>query len=466
MADGMAAGATAGSRAGFVPQTVTPPERPLGWVRGILATIRNPLTAWPTAMFDNLYHGVPWMGRVFHYVRSPDLVRGVLLDEADAFEKSPFQRRVLRPAVGDGLLTSEGEHWRFQRRAAAPAFRIDALRAMVPTFASAAETTAARMAQAGRAARLDVMTEMNRTTLDVIVRTILGGEDPGFRHEAVAGAVETYLETMGHPDLFDMFGAPDWIPRPWAARGRKAAGELNQAAVDAIARRRASGETRADLLGLLLAARDPETGAGLSDIELRDNVVTFIGAGHETTALALTYALYLIANHPETQARLLAEAREVCGEAPVDAGMVDRLAFHEQVIKEAMRLYPPVAIIDRAAVRDVTIGEAKFAKGDIAFVMIYVMHRHRKLWERPELFDPERFSPERSEGRHRFSYLPFGAGPRICIGMKFAYMEAVAILATLVRRLEFSSEPAHVVRPNVRITLRPEGGMPLRVSGR
>jgi cytochrome P450 len=307
---------------------------------------------------------------------------------------------------------------------------------------------------------------MNRTTLDVIVRTILGGEDPGFRHEAVAGAVETYLETMGHPDLFDMFGAPDWIPRPWAARGRKAAGELNQAAVDAIARRRASGETRADLLGLLLAARDPETGAGLSDIELRDNVVTFIGAGHETTALALTYALYLIANHPETQARLLAEAREVCGEAPVDAGMVDRLAFHEQVIKEAMRLYPPVAIIDRAAVRDVTIGEAKFAKGDIAFVMIYVMHRHRKLWERPELFDPERFSPERSEGRHRFSYLPFGAGPRICIGMKFAYMEAVAILATLVRRLEFSPEPAHVVRPNVRITLRPEGGMPLRVSGR
>jgi cytochrome P450 len=217
---------------------------------------------------------------------------------------------------------------------------------------------------------------------------------------------------------------------------------------------------------LLLAARDPETGRGLSDIELRDNVVTFIGAGHETTALALTFSLYLIANAPEVQDRLVREVQEVCGDAQIDAAMVDALPFHEQVIKEAMRLYPPVAIIDRMAREDVDLGDVKVKKGDLAFALTYVMHRHKRLWEHPERFDPDRFSEEGSKSIQRFQYMPFGAGPRICIGMKFAYMEAVAILATLVRALRFRSNPAHRVEPNIRITLRPEGGMPLYVARR
>lgn len=147
--------------------------------------------------------------------------------------------------------------------------------------------------------------------------------------------------------------------------------------------------------------------------------------------------------------------------------MVDAMPYHEQVIKEAMRLYPPVAIIDRIANADIDIaGGVHVEKGDLAFALVYVMHRHKMLWEHPERFDPERFSEERSEGRPRFQYMPFGAGPRICIGMKFAYMEAVAILATLVRALKFLPNPAHRVEPNIRITLRPEGGMPLYVEKR
>jgi cytochrome P450 len=318
-------------------------------------------------------------------------------------------------------------------------------------------------AQAGP---IDVMAEMQHATLDVIVETILGGADPAFGFDRIATTVEDYIQTMGKPDMLDMFGTPNWVPRPWGGKGRRAAEGLKQSAVNAIERRRASGETRNDLLGLLLAARDPETGKGLSDDELRDNVVTFIGAGHETTALTLTFSLYLIANAPDIQERLLREAIDVCGDKPVDAAMIDAMSFHEQVIKEAMRLYPPVAIIDRVAQEDIDLGDVQVKKGDFAFALIYIMHRHKKLWEHPERFDPDRFSEERAKAIPRFQYMPFGAGPRICIGMKFAYMEAISILATLVRELRFLPNPAHTVEPNIRITLRPERGMPLFVEAR
>lgn len=450
----------------FVPQAPTPPERPLGVVRGLIQMTRNPLKVWPRAMYENPYHGVKWLGRRFHYFRMPQHVKALLLDHVDVFEKSPFQRRLLTPATGEGLLTSEGEHWKFQRRAASPAFRIDALRALVPTFSESAAATVERMKAAPRGQAIDVMAQMQQATLDVILETILGGSDPGFSHDRVAAAVADYVEALGRPDMLDMFNAPGWIPRPWAAHGRRAAETLKQSAVDAIERRRASGEDRKDLLGLLLAARDPESGKGLSDLELRDNVVTFIGAGHETTALALTYTLYLIANAPDIQDRLVAEVREACGDAPVTSEMLDAMPFHEQVIKEAMRLYPPVAIIDRMANRDIRIGDIEVKEGDLGFAMIWVMHRHKLLWKRPEAFDPDRFSPERSEGRDRHQYIPFGAGPRICIGMKFAYMEAVAILATLVRDLRFLPDPDYRLHPNIRITLRPEEGMSLFVEPR
>jgi len=451
---------------GFIPQTVTPPEKPLPLVRGLLQMIANPLHVWPRAMYENPYHGVRWIGRTFHYFRRPEHMKALFLDHADVFRKSQFQKKLVGPALGEGLLTSEGEHWKFQRRAASPAFRIDALRAMVPAFSSSAEATVDRMIAGAAHGPVDVMSEMQHATLDVIVETILGGADPNFGYSRIAGTVEDYMKTMGKPDMLDMFGAPTWIPRPWGGKGRRAAGGLKQSAVNAIERRRASGETRDDLLGLLLAARDPETGRGLSDDELRDNVVTFIGAGHETTALALTFALYLIANAPEIQDRLVREVREVCGDRPIKAAMIDAMPFHEQVIKETMRLYPPVSLIDRVAVADIDFGDVQVKKGDFAFALIYVMHRHKRLWERPERFDPDRFSEARAKGIPRFQYMPFGAGPRICIGMKFAYMEAIAILATLVRRLRFLPNADHKVEPNIRITLRPEGGMPLFVERR
>ena len=450
----------------FIPQTVTPPDRPLPLIRGLRQMIANPLHVWPKAMYENPYHGMKWIGRTFHYFRKPEHMKAVFLDHTDIFRKSQFQKKIVGPALGEGLLTAEGDHWKFQRRAASPAFRIDALHALVSAFSASATATVDRIRATPGGHTVDVMREMQHATLDVIVETILGGADPDFGYARVAGSVEDYVQVMGKPDLLDLFGTPNWVPRPWGGKGRRAASALRASAVNAIRRRRASGDTRKDLLGLLLAARDPETGRGFSDLELIDNVVTFIGAGHETTALTLAFTLYLIANAPEVQDRLVREVQDVCGEAPIDAPMVDALIYHEQVIKESMRLYPPVALIDRVATQDVNLGDVKVRKGDFAFNLIYVMHRHRTLWRNPERFDPERFSPENAKDLHRFQYMPFGAGPRICIGMKFAYMEAVAILATLVRELRFLPNPAHKVEPNIRITLRPEGGMPLFVAAR
>ncbi len=450
----------------FIPQTVTPPEKPLGLVHGLLQMIANPLYVWPRSMYENPYHGVKWLGRTFHYFRRPEHMKAVFLDHPDIFRKSQFQKKLVGPALGDGLLTAEGEHWKFQRRAASPAFRIDALRALVPAFSLSAEATVERMKAASAGQTIDVMSEMQHATLDVIVETILGGADPAFGYTRMATTISDYIETMGKPDMLDMFGAPPWLWRPWGGKGRRAADGLRASAVNAIERRRASGAKREDLLGLLLAARDPETSRGMSDEELCDNVVTFIGAGHETTALTLTFALYLIANASEVQDRLVREVRDVCGDRPVDAAMIDAMPFHEQVIKEAMRLYPPVSIIDRVATEDIDLGDANVKKGDFAFALVYVMHRHKMLWENADHFDPDRFSEERAKGIPRFQYMPFGAGPRICIGMKFAYMEAVAILATLVRSLRFLPNAAHKVEPNIRITLRPEGGMPLFVEPR
>jgi cytochrome P450 len=450
----------------FIPETVIPPDKPLPLIRGLRQMIANPLHVWPKAMYENPYHGVKWVGRTFHYFRKPEHMKAVFLDHADIFRKSQFQKKLVGPALGEGLLTAEGDHWKFQRRAASPAFRIDALRALVPAFSTSAEATVDRIRAMPAGQTVDVMREMQHATLDVIVETILGGADPDFGYTRVASSVEDYVQIMGKPDLLDLFGTPNWVPRPWGGKGRRAAAALRASAVNAIRRRRASGDTRNDLLGLLLAARDPETGRGFSDLELIDNVVTFIGAGHETTALALAFALYLIANAPEVQDRLVREVHDVCGDRPVDAAMLDALVYHEQVIKEAMRLYPPVALIDRVATQDVDLGDAKVKKGDFAFNLIYVMHRHQTLWRNPERFDPDRFSPENTKTFHRFQYMPFGAGPRICIGMKFAYMEAVAILATLIRDLRFLPNAAHRVEPNIRITLRPEGGMPLFVAAR
>jgi cytochrome P450 len=225
--------------------------------------------------------------------------------------------------------------------------------------------------------------------------------------------------------------------------------------------RRRREPSRGDLVDLLMQAQDPESGRRMDDVLLRDNLLTFIAAGHETTALALTWSLYLLGRDPATAERVRAEIAAVAGDDSLTDEHVARLTFTRQVVQEAMRLYPSLPLMSRMCAEDTHAGGHPVKKGAFIFVPIYAIHRHRRLWRDPDAFDPDRFGPEESAGRHRFAYLPFGGGPRVCIGQTFALTEAVAILATLVRGATLEPDPGHRIRPVMRVSMRPQGGMPM-----
>lgn len=449
----------------LIPPSVAAPPRQLPYWRAIRTFLDNPIEAWPRQIYEQKF----WRPRdpvwKVLYVCDPDAIRQVFLDDPSTFGKGAMFRRMLKPAVGEGILTAEGAHWRWQRQAAAPAFRHDRIAAMTPMMSRAAESALKRWRTAGDGAPIDVAADMVRTTFDVILDTMLSGGE-GFDIEEASREISAYLETLGKPGIADLAGAPMWVRTLLHPRGMRATRYLQEMVSAVVGRRRASGESRGDLLDMLLASSDPETGRAMSDVDVRDNLITFIGAGHETTALALTWALYLVGRHPPTEARILEEVRTVAGAQSLDAEHVAKLTFTRQVVLEAMRLYPPVAILPRVCGGATTLGDEPVERGTMVLIPIYALHRHRLLWDNPDAFDPDRFAPEKGLEKRRFAYMPFGAGPRICIGMQFALMEATAILATLVRGAHVTPDPDHRIRPLVRITMRPEGGMPMTVRMR
>jgi cytochrome P450 len=307
---------------------------------------------------------------------------------------------------------------------------------------------------------------MTRVTLDVLERTIFT-MGPARDPDALGRAITRYFEAIGPVDPLDLFGMPDWLPRIGRLKARPAIRFFEEVVGELIESRRAlmaSGKPAPrDLLTLLLEAADPETGRGLSDLEVRANIVTFIGAGHETTANALSWSLYLLSQDGRARERLEAEVDEVLGEGPVAPEQLDRLIFTRAVIEEAMRLYPPVVFINRAAINDDRIGNLKIPRRSLVSVSPYVLHRHRRLWDNPEAFVPDRFLPENRGAIDRFAYLPFGAGPRICIGASFSLQEAVIVLAHVVRAARLDLVEGHPVSPVLKVTLRPAGGLPMRM---
>jgi len=233
-----------------------------------------------------------------------------------------------------------------------------------------------------------------------------------------------------------------------------------------VSERRHGNQAYPDLITRLLKATDPETGRAMSDRDVVDNVLTFITAGHETTALALTWTFYLLSLHPEIEERVVQEIEAVTQGSALREEHVEALSYTRQVILEAMRLYPPAPVVVRTATRDVSLGAEVIRAGSPTYIPIYAIQRHRLLWDEPDTFDPDRFAPEAVKARHRYAYLPFGAGPRICIGMSFALSEAVVILATLLRSVRLSLRPSFVPELKQRVTLRPAAGMPMRIQSR
>lgn len=423
--------------------------------------MRNPLAVVPRAAYEEDFVGGARAGRAFAWVTAPALIKTVLLDERDKYRKLS-QIRLLGPLLGKGILTSEGAEWRWQRQASAPMFRHEDVLGFVPTFVRATEKLLEGWRSAGNTVRA-IDRDMARVTFDVISATLLPSADETVG-PAVERSVERFQKAGAWGQFFAMANLPQWLPRPGLVAGRQSVTELRGAVAQMMRERRALQSQPDDLMNRLMRARDPETGQQMNDEQLVDNLLTFYLAGHETTARALAWTLFLLSRFPEWAEKLVREISSVTGGAPVGAGHIERLVLVQQVIKESMRLYPPVPLLSRQAVADTTLGGAPVAAGTSVVMPIYVIHRHTKRWERPDQFDPTRFAPENEAKMPRYQYMPFGAGPRICIGRAFAEIEAAAILATLLRHARFSPVQGHAPEPVARVTLTPGGGMPLKVA--
>ncbi|HXF79950.1 MAG TPA: cytochrome P450 [Usitatibacter sp.] len=436
-----------------------------GRIAFLAAALRNPLQTIPRAVYEEDVFARLGAKRI--WITEPGLIRKVLLEERDKYQKLT-QIKLLSPLLGKGILTSEGADWKWQRQASAPMFRPQDLLAFVPTFVRAADDVVARWRAAPAGTVHAVAEDMTRATFDVIAASLLPSPDAAFADD-IQGGVRSLQRSGAWDILYVSMGFPPWLPRPGMLRSARAVRGL-RSRVRGVVRDRhaaiASGGAQDDLLGRLIAARDPETGRSMDDGQLVDNLLTFYLAGHETTAKALTWTLYLLSRSPQWSARLEEEIARVTGGEAIRAGHVDGLVLTQQVIKESMRLYPPVPIMTRQAVAETSLAGHTLAVGTSVMMSIYAIHRHAKRWARPHEFDPSRFSPENEAKMPRYQYMPFGAGPRICIGMSFAMLEAATILATLVQRARFRFAGGEDPFPVARVTLTPRGGMPLAVTMR
>lgn len=394
----------------------------------------------------------------------PDLIRHVMLDNAANYERDPVGKRMLEPGLGKGLLTSEGADWKRQRRMMAPIFQPRRLAGFAESMTEYSAALAAKLVALPAGESVDMAEQMMLLTLDIIARTMFGA-DATTDVSAVGAAMDRYQVTV-RPNIPDLLGLPRWVPRPDAREGQRALAEMDAIINSLIRRRRESADPGSDLLGLLLAARDDETGSVLDDREVRDQMATFFLAGHETTATALAWTWYLLGHSPAVEAKLHAELDSVLGGRPATYADYDRLIYTRMVIEEAMRLYPPAHTTARQAVADDRFGAIEMPAGTMVVVSPWIMHRHRLYWQNPDAFDPENFAPDKAAARRRYTYLPFGAGPRICIGQGFAMIEAVLILATLAQKLRARLVPDAMVTPVAKITLRPSPNLPMTIQPR
>ncbi|MCM2292994.1 cytochrome P450 [Allorhizobium sp. BGMRC 0089] len=424
--------------------------------------VRNPLNALPEQIYRNELVYVPYPGRPRLMVMKPDLIHDALVKNASKLDKGEEARRALGPALGSGLLTADGAHWKWQRQSVAAGFQWEKLNSFLPAMIDAA-TRRADAWQSGRV--INSGQEMMRTTFDIIVETMMSGGE-AIDVARIEQSITDYLRPTSWIMALTMIRAPLWTPYPGKSKGDAAVAYLRQEMARIIRQRRENSVARPDLISLLLAAQDPETGRSMNDEQVIDNLLTFITAGHETTALGLAWTLALLARHPDCEARVLSEIGSIAGSSPIAPEHIDRLVYTRQVFNEAMRLYPPAPMIVRSVIEPFTLGEHRLPVGLLLLFPIHALHRHRLLWERPDDFDPDRFAPEVARQRHRFAFMPFGAGPRICIGSAFATMEAVAILAVLLRRFRFSMVNDRPPEPVMRVTLRPKEPLMLKVEAR
>lgn len=453
----------------FVPPGPLPIERSVSdwdridWIRYLFASSKNPIfgqTVESLKGFDDVATG---MGRTFFTPSHPDTIRETFVAKADALRLSGIRNAILKPVLREGLLTSEGERWKHDRRALAPIFTPRHVNGFAQGMARTTEGHLDRLLSKETAAFDQVCVDL---TYQVLSDVLFSGELDGGR-QASLHDIDRFLSSMGRPDPFDLTNVPQWVPR-FTRIGRMGIVKRLRTRIGQLGENRRTridtGETVPDdLLTLLLTSTDAGSDP-LSEDQLVDQLITFIAAGHETTSRALTWLFYLLSQDTEARARLEDEVDGLDITQPPQ-NWPDALPFTRACLDEAMRLYPPAPFLSRELNRDETLAGKALPEGAIVFGNLWMVHRHRQLWDQPDAFVPERFLPEAKTKIGRFQYLPFGLGPRVCIGARFAQIEAMILTTLIARRYRLSLDGPHPW-PLARITIRPEKPLMMRVEKR
>lgn len=452
---------------GLRPPAPVPQPRPLGPLALLKTLRRNALECWTQAHFEEpiVVGGFPFAKVAV--VSDPNAVRRILVEDQALYHKSALERRILSARLRNGLVTVDGGQWQRLRRTLAPMFARKTIAAFAPAMMDVIEAMLQRWHSRPDGSIVLIKTEMLHLALDSLLRCIFA-EGLG-DSQAVADATVRYYSVCGTMDPFDVLGFPDFIPRLTRLRERPIMQAFDRGLDEAIHERRrhlaAHPNAPRDMLSAMLAAKDPETEEPMTEAEVKDNVMTFIFGGQETTSSALTWALYLLSQSAEWSDRVIAEADRIADVPPETA--VEALVETRAVVEESLRLYPPIIAITRnAACRTEILGHT-IERGTLVVIPPYVIHRHRLLWQEPDLFDPRRFLPGASEKIPRYGYLPFGLGPRMCVGAGFATQEATLALAVIVREFALELAPGENVWPvQKNFTMRPRGGLRMTATRR
>ena len=408
------------------------------------------------------FPGIRFTGIKSYFINHPDYIEQVLATKSHQFSKYESAFGIIGKLLGKGIVTSEGDFWRHQRRLMQPAFHRERIAAYGDVMVAYTNRMLARW-QTGDVH--DIHEDMMRLTLEIVSKTLLDVDLADKAQEMgnfIALAIKYYDKAYRNIVLTLL---PDSVPIPHHLRSRRVVQQLDAIVYDIIQQRRESGEDRGDLLSMLLQTQY-EDGSSISDQQLRDELMTLFLAGHDTTAIAMTWIWYLLSQHPEVEAKLVEEWQTVLAGRNPSFADLPKLRYTDMVVKEAMRLYPPVWAMARTANTDCEIGGYPISKGSIIILSQWVMHRDSRYFDQPEVFNPDRWASEKMKQLPNYAYFPFGGGPRICIGRSFAQMEAVLLLTTIAQKFQLSLLPGQETTPWPAFTLRPKAGIKMVINER
>jgi cytochrome P450 len=467
----------------LIPPRPPSPAHELPLLAFLRAIRTNALTMWTEAAYEQDIVPRRFLTRTHVLVNAPDAIHRVLVGNPENYRRTPASIRILRPITGDGLLLSEGEAWRHQRRTIAPALAPRVMPMLARHIVATTQDQVVSIAAQAAQAPLDLLATMQSLTLEIAGRSMFSLEMRAFG-APLRRLLTEFGERFAQPHLFDMLLPPS-VPTLRDLRRRRFQARWMRL-IETIMHdrmREPQPETPRDLFDLLRAARDPETGEAFSPAQLRDQLATLLLAGHETTAVTLFWSLTLLAQAPQAQRLVADEVRGLEIEPDNATAILPRLVRTRAVVSEALRLYPPAFTIVREAIGPDRLGDFDLPRHSVVMIAPWVLHRHRKLWREPDAFDPSRFMPDAPPGSPtgsnpvaaaqpgagsvpRFAYLPFGAGPRVCVGAQFALTEAVLVLAMLLQRFEIALHGTRPVLPVAVVTTQPDHAATFRLRAR